>query len=342
MNMDRRPILSTFGKRIDRGRDTRSIAWFLLLMILIVPTADGVEYVDRIVAVVNDDIITLSELNEQLRPYANQVRAGNFSSEQERKMLFTVREKVLNGLVDQKLTDQEIKKANITVSNSEIDATIERIKEARFLTDEELRLVLRRQGLSLEEYRDQIKTQILRTKLINLEVKSKIVVTQEDVAAYYKDHPEIYGGEKKYHLRNILLKPPLLADEAETRAFREKMETIVESLKGGASFKEMARQYSQSPQAADGGDLGAFELSALSAQIRDAVKDLKPGEFTDFLDTDQGYQLFYIEDIINAPAKPLEEVSGEIREKLFNEIVDTKFQSWLKDLRKRSHIRIIQ
>jgi peptidyl-prolyl cis-trans isomerase SurA len=257
-------------------------------------------------------------------------------------MLFTVREKVLNGLIDQKLTDQEIKRANIDVSEAEVDATIERIKESRFLTDEELRQVLKQQNLSMEEYRSQIKTQILRTKLINIEVKSKIVITQQDVAAYYKDHSEIYGGEKRYHLRNILMKPPMMPSETEEKAFREKMASIVKDLKNGASFAEMAREYSQSPLAADGGDLGAFELKALSPQIRDAVKDLKPGQFTEILSTDQGYQLFYIEDILESPAKPLKEVSGEIREKLFNEIVDSKFQSWLADLRKRSHIRIIK
>ena len=255
MIMDRRRLTSTLGTRMDRYRGAVRIAGCLMLMVLMVPGVQGGEYVDRIVAVVNDDIVTLTELNQQLNPYAEQVRAGNFSVEQERKMLFTVREKVLNGLIDQKLTDQEIKKANISVSDPEIDATIERIKEARFFTDEELRQVLRQQGMSMDEYRDQIRTQILRTKLINLEVKSKIVITQEDVAAYYTNHPEIFGGEKKYHLPNILLTPPLIADQMEKEAFRKKMATIVENLKKGASFEEMARMYSESPLAAEGGDL---------------------------------------------------------------------------------------
>ena len=318
------------------------MAWLLTLTVLMHPGVEGAEYVDRIVAVVNDDIVTLSELNEQMQPYLEQIRARNLPADQEQQMLFTVREKMLDGLIDQKLTDQEIKKASINVSDAEITATIERIKESRFLTDEDLRHILEQQGLSMEAYRSQIKTQILRTKLINIEVKSKIVITQEDVDAYYKNHPEVYGGEKKYHLRNILLKPPIMANEAEEKAFRKKMETIVENLKKGASFEKMAREYSQSPLAADGGDLGAFELKSLSPEIRGAVEKLKPGQFTDILSTDQGYQLFYIENIIESPSKPLKEVSGEIREKLFSEIVDSRFQSWLKDLRKESHIRIIK
>ena len=319
-----------------------SVGWFLMLTVIRITGVEGVEYVDRIVAVVNDDIVTLSELNQQLQPFVEQIRARNFSADQERKTLFTVRERVLDSLIDQKLTEQEIKKSHIAVGDSEIDATIERIKEARFLTDEELRNGLAQQGLTMEAYRDEIKTQILRTKLINLEVKSKIVITQQDVAEYYQNHLERYGGEKQYHLRNILLQPPRLAGESEKAKFREKMDIILERLKKGASFEQMAREYSQSPLAAEGGDLGVFELNALAPQIRQAVRELRPGEFTDFLSTDQGYQIFYIQDVIDAPATPLSEVAGEIREKLFNEIVDQKFQTWLKDLRDKSHVKIIK
>jgi len=342
MNMNRRNFFPAIGKRRGFQRDAVCIAWLLMLSVLLPPAVEGAEYVDRIVAVVNDDIITLSELNQQAEPYTEQVRARHLPADQQQEMLFSVREKVLNGLIDQKLTDQEFKRADINVTDAEIDATIERIKESQFLTDEDLRRVLEQQGLSMEAYRSQMKTKILRMKLINIEVKSKIVITQEDIAAYYKNHPDLYGGEKKYHLRNILLIPPALANETEKEAFRKKMATILENLKSGASFEEMAREYSQSPLAADGGDLGAFELKTLSPQIRDAVEKLKPGQFTDILSTDQGYQLFYIEDITESPGKSLTEVSGEIREKLFNEIVDSRYQSWLEDLRKKSHIRIIK
>ena len=320
----------------------RKIICVLTISYAVAMAAAGAEYVDRIVAVVNEDIITLSELNVLLKPYAEQIKTRNFSPEQERKMRFTVREKMLNQLIDSKLTDQEIKKAGITVSELEIDNTIERIKEARFYTDEELREVLKQRNMSMEEYRNRIKEQILRTKLVNREVKSKIAITQEDVKEYYNSHPEIYGGEKKYHLRNIIMRSPALTSEIDKRLVLKRMEAILQKLEKGESFEILAKRFSESPVAADGGDLGAFELNALSPQIRDAVKDLEPGQFTDVLDTDQGYQIFYLEDILNSPGKPFEEVSGEIRDKLFNEIVDKRFRLWVETLRKRSHIKIIK
>ena len=134
------------------------------------------EVVDRIVAVVNDDIIILSELNQTLKPFAGRLKELGYSPEKERKMLFKVRSDILNQLIDQKLADQEIKRFNITVSEKEIDNAIERIKEASSYTDEELREELTVQGLGMEEYRESIKEQILRAKLINWEIKSKIVI----------------------------------------------------------------------------------------------------------------------------------------------------------------------
>jgi peptidyl-prolyl cis-trans isomerase SurA len=343
MDMDMNRFVSTFGKTILRNDFIVSVVLLLLLMVAVSSGVHGAEYVDRIVAVVNDDIITLSELNELLKPYITQIQAGHYPAQQERKMMFSIREKVMDELIRQKLTDQEIKKANITVSESEIDSTIERIKEAQLFTDEELRAALRqRGGMSMEEYKRQIKSQILRTKIINLQVKSKIVITQEDIAAYYKSHTEIYAGEKKYHLRNIMLKQPLLPDKRAIDAVYQKMETIIEKIKDGESFEQMAMKYSESPLAADGGDLGSFEWKALSPKIQEAIKGLGPGECTDVLETDQGYQLFYIDEIITAPGKSLEEVSEDIREKLFTEIVDRKFRTWVEGLRQKSYIRMIK
>ncbi len=143
------------------------------------------EVVDRIVAVVNDDIILLSELDESFKPYADRIVALSYSVDEERQALFNVREEILNQLIDQKLTDQQIKRSKITVSSGEIDNAIERLKEANFFTDEELREMLSAEGLTLEEYRNRIKDQILRAKLVNFEVKSKIVITKEDIESYY-------------------------------------------------------------------------------------------------------------------------------------------------------------
>jgi len=303
--------------------------------------AQDVEVVDRIVAVVNDDVILLSELNPAIKPYMNRIGTSGYPLAKQREMRVQVREKVLNQLIDQKLTDQEIKRHQIQISEKEIDNTIERIKESRFVTDEELREALKKEGLTMEEYRKRMKEQILRARLINQEVKAKIIITQEDIEARYKTD-EKYRKEKKYHLSNIIMKIPPPKSESQKLETKKKMEMVLEKLNSGAPFSALAKIYSESSSAPEGGYIGIFTLEALSPQLQEVLKGMGKGDFSPVLDTDQGYQIFYVSEIEEAPGKSLEEASPEIQSQLFNEIVDKEFSAWLEDLRTRSAIEIIQ
>ena len=299
------------------------------------------EVLDRIVAVVNEDIILLSELSERMEPYAQRIRQQGFDLDKERQMIFKVREEMLNRLVDEKLTDQEIKRNDIQVDDAEIDSTIERIKAANSFTDEDLRRFLEQDQMTMEQYREKIREQVLRTRLVNYQVKSKIVITEEEIRAYYDSHPELYGGKIRYHLRNILMRVPDFSTDTEKQAIKEQMQQIQSQIDAGESFADLARTYSQSPAAAEGGDIGEFAKETLSPQIQEALDGLTPGQATAVLDTDQGFQLFYVESVNRTEGKPLENVREEIHQKLFAEVVDKKFLSWLEDLRSQSHIKII-
>jgi peptidyl-prolyl cis-trans isomerase SurA len=314
----------------------------LFLWILLTISHARAEIVDRIIAVVNDEIISLYDLNQLIKPYMERIKAEGFPPEKERIMLFKVRDDLLNQAIEKKLADQEIKRTGIEVSEKEVDATIERIKETNYYTDEDLRAALAQEGLTLEEYRKRMKEQILRTRLVNYEIKSKIVITNEDIKAYYESNKDQYGTEKKYHLRNIIMKPPPFADKAEKLEVLQKMESVRAKLDSGRSFEALAREYSESSLASEGGDLGLFSFDELSPQIQKAIQGLKAGDFTPVLDTEQGYQIFFIEEIVRTSGITLEQASPEIEEKLYAEIVNKKYKSWLDDLRKRSHIKIIK
>jgi peptidyl-prolyl cis-trans isomerase SurA len=317
---------------------------FLLCMFnfYLIPAAEGTETVDRIVAIVNNDVITLYELNQSLQPYAERIKTLGYSSNQEHTMLFKVREEILRKLIDEKIEDQRIKHLNIVVSEQEVDRTIERIKENNYLTDEEFRAGLKAEGLTIDKYRERLKAQLLRSKLINREIKSKIVITNEDIKTYYDSHSEKYGGETKYHLRNILMRVSPLADAIEKRRVKEEIEAVLAKLKNGEPFENLVAAYSESPLASEGGDLGLFTLDKLSPTLREAVKDLKAGELTPVLDTEHGYQIFLVQEVIQTPGKPLEQVTPEIERILFDKIVDERFQAWLEELREQSHIKTIK
>lgn len=314
----------------------------LMLVFAATATASAAaEVIDRIVAVVNEDIILLSELRERMAPFAQRIRSQGYDLEKERKMLFQVREEMLNRLVDEKLTDQEIQRNDIQVDEAQIDNTIENIKKTNAFTDEDLRRFLEQQNMTMEQYRDKIREQVLRSRLVNYEVKSKIVITDEEIQSYYDSHPEIYGGKTYYHLRNILMAVPENATDEEKQTVRNRMEILRARIQEGESFADLAKAFSQSPTADEGGDLGEFEMETLSPVIQEAIDGLKPGDTTKVLDTDLGLQLFYLEAINRSEGKPLESVKAEIQQKLFAEVVDKKFVSWLDELRSQSVIKIV-
>lgn len=291
------------------------------------------ELVDRIVAVVNEDVLLLSELNRELRPYVERVRAAGFDSVQENQRLFQIREEILDQMINQKLTDQEVERNRIFVSEKEVDNTIERIKEANFYTEEDMRRMMAESGLEMEAYRQRIREQILRSKLVNREVKSKIVITQEDIRKHYEAHPERYGGEKRYHLHNIMMAGTAGMDPAAKRAARERMEKIRESLKTGTPYDRSG---------ITGMDLGLIGFQKLAPRLQEVLGGMRPKEFSPVVDTDQGLQIFFVEEIVDTPGITLEEAGPEIERKLYEEVVNRHFTAWLEDLRAQSHIKIIQ
>jgi peptidyl-prolyl cis-trans isomerase SurA len=298
--------------------------------------------VDRIVAVVNDEIITLYDLNETLKPYEANIQALGYSAEKLRETLFKLRSDLLDKLVDQKLADQQIKKNKLTISKQEVDETIERIKEDRSYTDEDLRAGLAEQGLTIEEFRENLKKQLLRGKLVNREVKSKIVITSKEIEKYYNEHREKYAGETKYHLWNIFIQFSRMADESQKQIAFGKMETVLSQLKQGRAFESFATETPDSTQSPEGADLGLYRLDELSPQLRNVVKNMKEGEYSSILETDGGYQIIYVQKMLVTDSKSLSDVEAEIEDVLYNEAIDNRYNTWLSELRKRSHIKIIK
>jgi peptidyl-prolyl cis-trans isomerase SurA len=301
----------------------------------------GAELVDRILVMVNDDIILKSDLDQVMSPLEASLDKQGYSKAEQHRILRNQRGKVLEQLIYDKLTDQQVRQHNLNVKDAAVDATIARIRSANKLTEDELHRALELDGMTYEAYRTQIKEKMLRAQLVNREVKSKIVITDADIKSYYDTHSEQYAGSVKYDLRHILLRVPGDAAPTEKTRVLEQMEVVRDRLLSGESFAKMAGQFSDAPTASQGGKLGVFGSHLLTEEIRSALKGTRVNEFTQTVETDQGYQIFYVEDIISTGGKSLEDASLEIRKKLFDDIVDQKFNTWIEDLRKRSHIQIL-
>jgi len=303
--------------------------------------AFGAEVIDRIVAVVNNDLISLEDLNRQMKPYMEKIYAMGYPPDKERQMVLKVREDVLNQMIDQKLTDQEIDRYKITASEKEVDAAIERIKQINSFTDETFRQTLAKEGITYEDYRKRTKEQILRATLVSREIKSKVVITKEDVKAYYEAHPEHYALDEKYHLANVMVKFTDKADAASRIQIQLKLQEILQDLKDGKSIDEVIQLYSSNTVKVMGGDLGTFSASSLDPKIRQALADLQPGQYTGVIETDYGPQIFRLMDKVNTAGKTFDDATAQIENKLYKDIVDQKFSKWLEELRSKSYINIM-
>ncbi len=309
-------------------RINRSIL-FLIMIYWIFCCSASAEVVDKIVAIVNSDIITLVELNKETSAYRDKIQAAAYSEDRKQKMIQEINTKVLNTLIDNSLTNQEAKKYGIKVSDNVLDKSVENMMASRSLTLEELKKALDREGLTLTEYRKNIKNQILRSKLINYAVKSKVVILKSDIELYYENHKKNYSGLKKYYLRNILLNN------------EEKIQEISRQLNEKKDFKRLAKEYSIAPNAKDSGDLGLFDIQNFPSNIKTEIAKLKKGQFTDIITTSQGFQIFYIEDIVFEGRKTLDQASDEIRKILYSEQAEKKFKTWIDSLKQNANIKIM-
>lgn len=326
----------------------KSIKIAAILTLVLVPFFTGsvsaeaeTMVVDRIVAIVNKDIITLSELEKITAPYEKVLKEKKYPPQQEKELLFRMRKDAIDRLIEKTLTDQEVKRYGITVSEKEVDSSIERFKEQSSMTEDDFRKALAREGMTSEGFRADTRERLLRSKLVNAEIKSKIVITEDDIKRYYEKTTGSKDDGKKYHLFHILKSYGDSADSGDSQSAKDEMDQVLSRLKNGEEFSVLAKLKSESPTAESGGDIGLFSLGDLSQEIKKAVENLKPGEFSGVIHTSQGYQIFFLKEIISEESKAYMNSASEIEEKLYNEIIEEKFKTWLDGLKEKSYIRVI-
>lgn len=317
----------------------------ILAMVLLSPrpaSAAQTETVDRIVAVVNEDIITQYDVEQVMRPMIQNLRGQSLSPDRERQAIARMRGDVINNLIDSKITEQEVKRYKIAVTDEEVEGYIRQFKERRSLTDESLKAMLAQEGMTPEEYRKEIRLQLQRTRLVNREVRSKVVVTQDDIKKYYEKNRQKYGGSTQYYLWNLFVKLPPGSGAGDRNAAKALLAQSSAELAAGRAFEDLARAHSRGEKGIEGADLGWFRIEELTPQLRQAVQELKAGQHSAVVESDFGYQIVYVQRIEATAARPLSQVEAEIQDILFRETVDSRFTTWISELRKRSHIKVVE
>jgi len=292
---------------------------------------------DRIVAIVNDDVITLSELEANLQPVMKRIE--KIPDEEKRKEVTAqARVAVMNQLIDRMLLDQEAARLRVVVTDEEVDRTLQALLKDKGISLEKLTETLATEGATIEDYKDEIRESRIKRKVIEKAVKSKIAVSEEEIGEYYAKHRDEYEGKAANRIQQILIVKPKDADEGVYKTLRAKAEGILEKLKDDESFDLMVDLHSQGPAAGSGGDLGFVEKGMMFPEVDSVAFSLKRGEISDVIESPVGFHIIKIIDRRGAGIKPVEEVRGEIIWKIGNEKMQKKFEEWLKELREKSFI----
>ncbi len=297
------------------------------------------EIFNRVVAIVNDDVITLYELNQRIRQLTGST-AQDLREQDERRYLET-RRQILELMIDEKCAVEKVRELGIKIPPQQVDAAIETIKNRNRFTQEDLMAMLKKDGITYEEYRERVRAELERIELINSQVKSKIIIREEQIAQYYKENQKEFGGEEAVQLAGIFLIQKNPEDEREFRELKIKGEDILGRLKNGEDFAALAKEFSQGPGSHEGGDLGAFKADQLEPELRKALEGIEEGQFTDLIIKKNGIQIIKLTKKHKAEVRSFEEVKDAIHAKLYTQEVNERFMAWIKELRKETYTKII-
>lgn len=296
---------------------------------------NGAILLDRVVALVNKEVITWSELYQLMENEATDEMKS--LDEEERMKIFKENEKAfLERLINIRLQLQEAKRLGIGVTPEEIDEAIENIKNKYSLADGELESSLEQEGLTLEKYKEKLSEQIVISKLVNQQIRSKIIVSDQEVNDYFNKVDETIISQESYKLRQIFFNMP--ENDEIKKELEEKASDIIEKITEGEDFSRLAQEYSEDPSAKLGGDLGYIQKINLTKEFIDVLSDMEIGDSSMPFWTQQGLHIVKLEDKKSAQTEEI--LKEKIRNKLHEEKFLKTYESWIKGLRDGAHIVI--
>jgi peptidyl-prolyl cis-trans isomerase SurA len=307
------------------------------------PSPDGQKktknVTNAVVAIVNDEIITLYDVNRESQPAINAAEKKGALNDEARSQL---RRLALDHLIEKKLTEQKIRELNIKVSEEEIRQAIDDVrKQNNIPTQEALVAALAGQGLSFDQYRAQLQEQIEKLKLVSVEVRAKVQVGETEMRDYYAANLAKYTEEESYRARHIFFKTGEKATPEEIQRSKATALAVLADARGGKDFAELAKKFSEDPAARkDGGDLGSFKKGDMQPELEKTILSLKPGEVSDLVSTPIGFHIIKLEARIPGTVKPFESVKSDIEEIIYRKKSEERFSQWAKDLRGKASVEI--
>ena len=333
----------------------KRVLWLLCFSVAVLPaTASNTDsVVEEIIARVNNQIVTRSEYlreKDQLKQEIQQQDPANADK------IYLERERdILRGLIDQQLLLEKAKDLSIS-ADTELVKRLDEIRKQMNLTSmDDLEKAAQAQGVSFEDFKQNLRNQIITQKVISDQVGSKIQVSKDEEQEYYNNHKGEMTEQEQIRLSEILVstqkpaaaneksgggdKPVATEEDAQQLAAAEaKAKNLLEQIHKGAKFEDVAKKSSDGPTASHGGDLGYFKRGALAKELEDKTFAIKPGEVSDVIRTRQGYVLLKVTEHTEAGIPPLKDIEPKVQEAIYMEKLNPALREYLTKLREEAFI----
>jgi peptidyl-prolyl cis-trans isomerase SurA len=292
--------------------------------------------VEQIIARVNDQVITNSDVARAQTQLDQEARQNNWTLEQVKQGQATL----LRDLVDQQLLISKGKQLGIT-GDTELIKRLDEIRKENHLDSlDDLQKAVEQQGISYEDFKANIRNSIITQQVVRDEVGSKMQMSEAEMRAYYNDHKADFTHEESVHLNEILIPTSENASSAQLAEADAQAKDLEAKLKGGASFTELAKKYSKGPTAAQGGDLGDFRRGALAKVLEDQTFDLPVGGHTAPIRTRQGYIILQVTEHVPGGTQPMQKVEPQIEQAIYMQKIGPAVRTYLTRLRDEAYIDI--
>lgn len=295
--------------------------------------------VDRIVAVVGHQAITLYEL-EQAYKTDPQLQQNNPNPDVEQPAYRFTPRQYLEHMVENRLVEQEVERQGIKVEPMEVEKAIEKQRQKLGLSQEQLQFALAKEGISMTQYRDKVKNDLIVLRLVGKEVRSEIEVTDAEQQTYYRQHPKEFVLPDKVSLAYLLIPWPADADASARQALRKKVLALDLESQTGKFLADQAQQLTQAGIPAQTGDLGWFQQGELDPKFEEHLRGLAAGQQSALFETDKGMYALLLKERATGQVIPFEQARDQIQERLYQQGVMEKYDQWLERLKARSHVEI--
>lgn len=310
----------------------RAIATVVAALILFTALAAQAKVINKVAAVVNDEVITESEVDRRLVAKEVSSKDEAFNKAQRRQ--------VIESLINDRLMSQILKSAKVEVSEDDLARAIGNVLQTTGMTIDQLRGEVAAKGMTYEEYKKEVEDQIRRIKFMNQVIGPQVKITDQDVRDYYQRHQENFRGSARAHIAQIFLSFAGIQFQEQAEELKAQALSIAAQAHKGKNFSELARRYSKGPNAENGGDLGMISLKDMPQPVADTVRNMKVGDISNPIFTENGLMIVKI---ISLPDLAPEDFMAS-RERIYQAIYEVRMeetlQAFLQKERQKAFIEI--